>query len=58
MTRPTIVTSTEAAAIDRHCDLMRQGFMKLSKVPAPTAAEIKDAQERAAVILRKLEAYK
>jgi len=43
------------AAIERHCDLMRQGFMKMSKVPPLTTQQIKDAKERAAVILAKLD---
>ncbi|WIW52405.1 hypothetical protein LRP31_25635 [Mesorhizobium mediterraneum] len=43
------------AALERHLDLMRQGFMKGTKVPPLTKQQIKDAQERAAVILAKLD---
>jgi len=42
-------------AAERHCDLMRQGFMKGSPVPPPTPAQLKAGREYADMILRKLD---
>lgn len=41
---------------DRHTDMMRQGFLKGSPVPKPTAAQKRDAKERADRILARLDA--
>ncbi len=46
------------AAAERHCDLMRQGFMRLPPVPPHTPAQIEAGKAHAARILAKLDGGK
>lgn len=44
-------------AAERHCDLMRQGFMKGSPVPPHSPAQLKAAREYSDMILRKMDRW-
>lgn len=46
----------ERAALERHCDLMRQGFMRGNPVPALSEAEVAAAREKGAAIVARLDA--
>lgn len=46
---------TTNTAIERHCDLMRQGFTRMVSVDLPTEQQVRSAREHAAVILAKLD---
>lgn len=44
-------------AVERYCDLMRQGFMRGSPVPPSSDAELRSAREYADRVLAKLDAH-
>ncbi len=44
-------------AIDRHCDLMRQGLTKMIQPAVLTAQQIEDGKRQGESILRKIDAF-